>query len=102
MRAWDKKLSKAVRMNMEKEPAMKEFTRVNKNLDVLESYEGCLSEEYWSKWVCNPYRVERGSFISHSEVLKVAEEMGETNMRKVEEIAVILEHGADIGVNGEG
>ena len=35
MRLWQKKLSKASRIEMEKEPAMKEFKQVNENLKVL-------------------------------------------------------------------
>ena len=82
---------------MEVEPAMKEFKQVNKNLEVLKKYEGDLGEDYWNKWVNNPYKEERGSIISHEEVLNVAEEMGETDMMKVDEIATMLEFGADIG-----
>ena len=74
MRRWDKKLSKATRMEMEAEPAMKEFKQVNENLEVLEKYEGDLGEDYWDKWVKNPYKMERGSIINHEEVLNVAEE----------------------------
>ena len=86
---------------MEKEPAMKEFKPVNKNLEVLQKYEGDLGEDYWKSWVTNPYREERGSMINHEEVLNVAEEIGETGMTKVDEIATMLEFGADIGVEGE-
>ena len=35
MKRCDKKLSKATRMEMEAEPAMKEFKQVNENLEVL-------------------------------------------------------------------
>ena len=56
MRRWEKKLSKAIRMPLEKEQALK---------SELEEYEKTLSEEYWSNWVKNPYKKEMGSFISH-------------------------------------
>ena len=95
-------MSKAVLMPAEKEPALKVFSPVNTNLPVLEEYEGTLSDEYWGSWTCNPYREEKGSFINHEEVRKVAEEMEFGEKRKVEEIAVMLEHGANIGVEGEG
>ena len=32
--------------------------------------------ETWEKWVKNPFRKERGSFIDHEAVIDVAEEMG--------------------------
>ena len=89
-------------MDVEAEPAMKEFKQVNENLEVLEKYEGDLREDYRNNWVKNPYKAERGSIINHEEVLYVAEEMGETDMMKVEEIATMLEFGADIGVETEG
>ena len=76
---------------------MKEFKQVNKNLEVLKKYEGDLGEDYWKSWVKNHYKEERGSIINHEEVLNVAEEMGETGMMKVDEIATMLEFGADIG-----
>ena len=55
-------------------------------------------------WVCNknPYRKENGSFIDREELLKVAEEMHYRKVMKVEQIAVMLGHGANIGVEGEG
>ena len=56
MRAWDKKVSKATRMDTEVEPPVKEFKPMNENLQLLQGYEGDLGEEYWSKWI-NPYRV---------------------------------------------
>ena len=49
MRAWDKKVSKATRMDREVEPPVKEFKPVNENLQLLQGYEGDLGEEYWSK-----------------------------------------------------
>ena len=59
MRLWEKKLNKATRMEMEKEPEMKEFKKVNDNVVVLDKYEGDRGEEYWKRWVTNPYRKER-------------------------------------------
>ena len=96
LRRWEKKLSKAVLMPAEKEPALKVFSPVNTNLPVLEEYEGTLSDEYWSSWTCNPCREEKGSSINNEEVRKVAEEMEFGEKRKVEEIAVMSEHGANI------
>ena len=102
MRLWGKKLNKATRMEMEREPELKEFKKVNHNVVELESYEGELGEDYWEAWVKNPYKEERGSFIDHEALIEVAEEVGETEMMKVDEIATMLEFGADIGVKGEG
>ena len=95
-------MSKAVRMPAEKEPGQKVFSPANNNLQKLEDYNGVLSDKYWEEWVTNSYREEKGSFIDHNELSKVAKEMNYSEMRKVEEIAVMLEHGADIGVEGEG
>ena len=39
MRLWEKKLNKATRMEMEKEPELKEFKRVNLNVVELDDYE---------------------------------------------------------------
>ena len=102
MREWEKKMSKATRMPPEKEPDLKVFAPVNPNLEVLGNYEGDLGDHYWNKWEKNPYRKEKGSFIKHEEVRKVAEEMKFREERKVEEIAVMLEHGANLGIEGEG
>ena len=102
MRQWEKKVEKATRMPKEVEPPVKVFNPVNSNVPVLEEYEGVLGEEYWGKWQKNPYRKEKGSLISHEEIRKVAEEMNFREEEKVEEIADMLEHGADLGVCGEG
>ena len=59
-------------------------------------------EEYWDKWVKNPYREEKGSFIKHEELKNVVEEMEYKEVRKLEEIVVRLERGATLGVEGEG
>ena len=89
-------------MPAEKEPGQKVFSPANDNLQKLEDYNGVLSDKYWEEWVTNSYREEKGSFIDHTELRKVAMEMNYSEMRKVEEIAVMLEHGANIGVEGEG
>ena len=102
LRRWEKKLSKAARMTLEQEPELKVFTPANSNLRVMESYEGTLGDDYWDGWTKNPYRSEKGSMISHDEVRKVAKELNFSEVKKVEEIAIMLEHGADIGVEGEG
>ena len=102
MRQWEKKVEKATRMPKEVEPPVKVFNPVNSNVPVLEEYEGVLGEEYWGKWQKNPYRKEKGSLISHEEIRRVAEEMNFREEDKVEEIADMLEHGADLGVSGEG
>ena len=39
MRLWEKKLNKATRMEMEREPELKEFKRVNLNVVELDDYE---------------------------------------------------------------
>ena len=46
MLLWEKKLNKATRMEMEREPELKEFKKVNHNVVELESYEGELGEDY--------------------------------------------------------
>ena len=102
LRKWEKKLNKAARMNMEKEPALKTFVPANKNLPLLKEYAQTLKDEYWEKWETNPYREEKGSFIKHQEVRKVAEEMNFREKEKVEMVATMLENGASLGVEGEG
>ena len=87
-------------MAPEEEPKKKVFVSSNPNLEVLGSYEGDLGEEYWVRWEKNPYREEKGSFIKHDELRKVADEMKYREVRKVEEIAVMLEHGANHGAIG--
>jgi hypothetical protein len=62
-RSWEKKLNKAMRMPREVEPAMKTFNPANKNVPQLGKYAADLGDAYWDKWVCNPYREEKGSFI---------------------------------------
>ena len=89
-------------MPLEKEPALKTFVPANKNLPELEEYTQTLKDEYWENWVTNPYKVEKGSFISHQEVRKATKEMDFKGKRKVELVANMLEHGADLGVEGEG
>jgi hypothetical protein len=56
----------------------------------------------WENWVGNPYREEKGSFIDHNKLREVAEAMDHLEKEKVEEIAIMLEHGADLGIKGEG
>ena len=97
MRKWEKKLNKAARMNMEKEPALKTFVPANKNLPLLKEYAKTLKDEYWEKWETNPYREEKGSFIKHQEVRKVAEEMNFREKKKVEMVATMLENGRNFG-----
>ena len=87
-------------MAPEQEPKKKTFVPSNPNLEFLGSYEGDLGEEYWVRWEKNPYREEKGSFIKHDEQKKVADEMKYKEVRKVEEIAVMLEHGANHGAIG--
>ena len=95
-------MNKAMRMHSEEEPALKTFKPVNLNIPQLGKYGADLGDAYWDQWVCNPYREEKGSFINHDELRLVAEEMDHPEKEKVEEIAVMLEHGANIGVEGEG
>ena len=83
-------------MPAEKEPGQKVFSPANDNLQELEDYNGVLSDGYWEGWVKNHYKEEKGSFIDHNELRKVAEEMKYSERRQVEEIAVMLEHGANI------
>ena len=58
MRKWEKKLSKAARMPLEKEPVLKTFVPANKNLPELEEYTQVLKDEYGENWVTNPYKVD--------------------------------------------
>ena len=67
------------------------FVPANPHLEVLEEYKGDLGDAYWDKWEKNPYKVEKSSFIDHNELKKGAGEMGYKHVRKVEEIAVVLE-----------
>ena len=91
-----------MRMPREVDPAMKTFSPANKNVPRLESYEEDLGDAYWENWVRNPYREEKGSFIDHDKLREVAEAMDHPEKEKVEEIATMLEHGADLGIKGEG
>ena len=101
MRRWDKKLDKAVRMEREVEPPLKTFKAVNKNLIVLEKYDKVLGDDYWAVWKPNDYKLERGSLIDHKKVVEIAERMELPEKAKVQEIATILEYGADLGIEGE-
>ena len=101
-RSWEKKLSKAMKMPREEEPALKEFCPANKNVPRLQEYGADLGDAYWDTWVCNSYKKEQGSFINHDELRVVAEEMNHPEKEKVEAIAEMLQYGADIGVQGEG
>ena len=81
---------------------MKTFKPANENVPRLKEYGTDLGDAYWDKWVCNSYKKEQGSFIDHNELRVVAEEMDHPEKEKVEAIAVMLQYGADIGVQGEG
>ena len=102
MRRWDKKLDKAVRMEREVEPPLKTSKAVNKNLIVLEKYDKVLGDDYWAVWKPNDYKLERGSLIDHKKVVEIAERLELPEKAKVQEIATILEYGADLGIEGEG
>ena len=102
MKQWEKRIEKATRMPKEEEPPLQIFKPVNSNVPVLKECIGVLGEEYWEKWQKNPYRKEKVSWINHEEIRNVAEEMNFREEEKVEEIADMLEHGADLGVSGEG
>ena len=81
---------------------MKTFKPANENVPRLKEYGTDLGDAYWDKWVCNSYKKEQGSFIDHDELRVLAEEMDHPEKEKVEAIAVMLQYGADIGVQGEG
>ena len=76
-------MNKAMKMHKEDKPAMKAFNPENKNVPRLEEYGTDLGDAYWDKWVCNPYREEKGSFIDHNKLREVAEEMDHPEKEKV-------------------
>ena len=102
MRRWEKKLDKAVRMEKEVEPPLKTFKAVNENLIILEEYDKVLGDDYWAVWEANDYRQERGSLIDHDKVIEISERLELPEKAKVQDIATMLEYGADIGIEGEG
>ena len=101
MRKWEKKLEKAVRMEKEVEPQLKNFTAVNRNLKIVEEYGKVLGEDYWAVLEGNSYREEKGSLIDHKKVIEIAERLEIPEKAKVKEIAAMLEDGADLGIEGE-
>ena len=50
----------------------------------------------------NSYKQERGSLIDHDKVIEIAERLELPEKAKVQEIATMLEYGADLGIEGEG
>ena len=67
---------------------------MNKNLIIL--------EDYWAVWEANSYKQESGSLIDHDKVIEISESLELPEKAKVQEIARMLEYGADHGIEGEG
>ena len=55
----------------------KNICQKNKNLEILEDYlVGVdLGEEYWRGWINNPYKPEHGSFMVHTKINQIANEV---------------------------
>ena len=53
-------------------------------------------------WEANSNKQERGSLIDHDKVIEIAERQELPEKAKVQEIATMLEYGADLGIEGEG
>ena len=100
----DRHLYTAMRADWEEAPPLKQFTPKCRNLDILEDYSGSmeLGEEYWSKWDKKEYTHRQGSMVDHKALKRVAVRLGYKDMRKVDFICNFLEHGASLGVEGEG
>ena len=77
LKEWDKKVSLAARQQPEMDPPLKVFKPANSNIQVLDEYlEGKeLEDDYWNKWVTNPYKQETGSMIDHVKVREVADRL---------------------------
>ena len=69
---------------------------------MLEYYTKVLGKEYWDKWDKHEYVVTPGSIIDHEKLVEIAERLELKEQAKVKEIAEMLEHGADLGIEGEG
>jgi hypothetical protein len=100
----DKHLYTAMRKEWEEAPPLKSFTPKCKNLEILEDYSGTqdLGEEYWSKWDKKDYHERNGSMVDHEALERVATRLGYKDMKKVKYICNFLEHGASLGIEGEG
>ena len=102
LRTWNKKLEKSVNKEPEEEPPPKEFVPKNPNLTILEDYPRVLGKEYWDVWEGNDYKPTEGSMIDHIKLLEVADRLELKEKAKVQETADMLEHGANLGISGEG
>ena len=102
--AWNRALQEAFDMGLEETPAMKVFTPKNRNLQILEEYPigEDLGEEYCRGWYNNPYKPDRGSFMDHTQIERIADEVGYKRRLKMKEIITNLRDGADLGITGEG
>ena len=100
----DKHLYTAMREEWEEALPLKTFKPKCKNLDILEDYSGSpdLGDEYWSKWDKKDYLHRQGSMVDHEALERVATRLGYKDMGKVKYICDFLEHGASLGVEGEG
>ena len=82
------------------EPPLKTFKAINMNLTILEEYGKELGEDYWAVWEGNCYKEERESLINQDKVMEIAERLELPEKAKVQEIATMLEYGADLGIEG--
>ena len=100
----DRHLYTAMRADWEEAPPLEQFTPKCRNLDILEDYSGSmdLREEYWSKWDKKDYSHRQGSMVDHKALKRVAVRLGYKDIGKVDFICNFLEHGASLGVEGEG
>ena len=101
---WKRALQEAFDMGLEETPAIKIFTPKNRNLKILEEYPAGEDpwEEYWRVWFNNPYKPNRGSFMDHTQIEKISDEVGYNRRLKMKEIIANLRDGADLAITGEG
>jgi hypothetical protein len=104
LRELDKKVSMADRHQPEVDPPLRVFKRANPNIQMLDEYpEGKeLEDDYWNRWVTNPYKQETGCMIDHVKMGEVADRLKLPNKLKVKTITKMLEEGADLGIKGKG
>ena len=106
MRRKEEELEKAARMVVDVEPPAKVFKKKCPNVETLESYKEedlVGNQAWWDTWVKNPLVMTyNGPKLDVDEIVKVAEEVSFPWKSKVQEICSLMQHGADLGIVGEG
>ena len=106
MKWWEEELEKAAIMEVDVEPLAKIFKKKCLNVETLDSYKEedlVGKQEWWDTWVKNPLVMSyNGPKLKVEEIIKVAEEVAFPWKTKVQEICSVMQHGADLGIVGEG